>query len=1171
MDSNEGWNHRGNPPAGNFTAIEDLGHVYASRRKGGAGSGLPTAKRKRFSSSTGNKVPLPTSAASGSSTSTFNNSNNISSSLSLSDHAASMFGAFHFPSGSTASSSSSSATISGAMDLDDSGNGSKPLPSSTSTSSIDIHQHSSSLPKSFGMFDSIKIERRTTSPIPFAGTKRSLTSSPALQVQGKMTEDSSANRSVNASNNGDTEQPAPIPERTKRRKVGNACIACQKAHVSCEEKRPCQRCIRRNEAHLCTDAPRKSVVMAAAKAAAQAAGMALEDCASCPVVRRPLLPKMSVGDGNVDGKDGLLPCQILKQEGASKAAALASASGAPPPPPSGGGPSKCAYLPQILSGLAAKQKASGRKVQASTRQNRRSSRDDSMLGLLHGKGGAGASASPFGTSGVWPSPLSNPSTPFGTPSPFMSQQQIMDSGSHGSDFGYMSVESDPFMRSSTGEDSSVSLSLAAMLDGLNEANSVNASASASMGFGDMDMGMDSVSSQMDIEVADQVVADGASNLTSGLLLSDIQAVLGPMDATFNDLLMSLNPMETDFATLIPPCMPTENVVDLESLAEAWASTMKECDGEGSGTCQDCPVGKIKKGAKAREAESKIDAPAVAVDSPARSSSSKSSNLFCADGSAPISLRRRKQIPHREIVIEIADEEDEEKKQVGPGVALTPSHTQAQQQQPQTLQQNKSFVPPAASIPSSVPSHNSSNMITFSQYLRKTPGPIDISTPTPPPSSAAGGGAPGSSNNSSYLLSRHQFEMEASNTGAAEQVLAVVKRAESVAPPAVMPAVNAGGSVTAQSSGRFKNPFSEIRSYDYSKGYRRLHRFLSTHMSLQGRTRVLQAFARLRPAFHLLSNTRSRTASDDLASELALRTVIAEHLGQIGVRGASILNPPEHVENRGLPEISGGADGGHGHGQGHGGKASVAAVTAHAAVTATSKGEPFPPLTSPAIVIWRRTGEVVAVSQGFSDLLGVEADRLVFGAGCGPDTACGRGDPDGVGIGIHEVLTEDTAVLLYEAFAEAAVGGGEGAGAVHRCEVRDPRLGISCSFGGPDELSYPVPASALKRLAMPQQQHQMVMIKGEEGVAVEDDGEASAAFLKACLASGGPEGSAAIPRNDPVTCLLSFVVRRDFKGLPVAVVGTFVPLDDHYGRSGGGAGVGLGGENRELEDTLSMMI
>ncbi|KAI8818490.1 uncharacterized protein EV422DRAFT_537188 [Fimicolochytrium jonesii] len=46
----------------------------------------------------------------------------------------------------------------------------------------------------------------------------------------------------------------------KRRKVCQACIHCRKAHMSCDEVRPCRRCVRRGMAHMCLDAPRQPVI-----------------------------------------------------------------------------------------------------------------------------------------------------------------------------------------------------------------------------------------------------------------------------------------------------------------------------------------------------------------------------------------------------------------------------------------------------------------------------------------------------------------------------------------------------------------------------------------------------------------------------------------------------------------------------------------------------------------------------------------------------------------------------------------------------------------------------------------------------------------------------------------------------------------------------------------------
>ncbi|KAJ2006238.1 Transcription factor [Coemansia thaxteri] len=41
--------------------------------------------------------------------------------------------------------------------------------------------------------------------------------------------------------------------RPKRQKVSKACVFCQRSHMSCDDKRPCQRCVKRNISHLCRD------------------------------------------------------------------------------------------------------------------------------------------------------------------------------------------------------------------------------------------------------------------------------------------------------------------------------------------------------------------------------------------------------------------------------------------------------------------------------------------------------------------------------------------------------------------------------------------------------------------------------------------------------------------------------------------------------------------------------------------------------------------------------------------------------------------------------------------------------------------------------------------------------------------------------------------------------
>ncbi|KXS18887.1 hypothetical protein M427DRAFT_53369 [Gonapodya prolifera JEL478] len=44
----------------------------------------------------------------------------------------------------------------------------------------------------------------------------------------------------------------------KRKKVSHACVYCRRSHMTCDDTRPCQRCIKRNIPHLCHDEPSSS-------------------------------------------------------------------------------------------------------------------------------------------------------------------------------------------------------------------------------------------------------------------------------------------------------------------------------------------------------------------------------------------------------------------------------------------------------------------------------------------------------------------------------------------------------------------------------------------------------------------------------------------------------------------------------------------------------------------------------------------------------------------------------------------------------------------------------------------------------------------------------------------------------------------------------------------------
>ncbi|KAF5351959.1 hypothetical protein D9756_007569 [Leucocoprinus leucothites] len=53
------------------------------------------------------------------------------------------------------------------------------------------------------------------------------------------------------------QQPRKARDGPKKKKANRACFHCQKAHLTCDDSRPCQRCIKRGIANNCTEGHRK--------------------------------------------------------------------------------------------------------------------------------------------------------------------------------------------------------------------------------------------------------------------------------------------------------------------------------------------------------------------------------------------------------------------------------------------------------------------------------------------------------------------------------------------------------------------------------------------------------------------------------------------------------------------------------------------------------------------------------------------------------------------------------------------------------------------------------------------------------------------------------------------------------------------------------------------------
>ncbi|KAF8630552.1 hypothetical protein AX15_002854 [Amanita polypyramis BW_CC] len=80
-----------------------------------------------------------------------------------------------------------------------------------------------------------------------------------------------ASSSQSTSHSNEAEDDAGKKRKTtKRRKVNHACLYCRRSHMTCDEGRPCQRCIKREIGHLCHDErrpkPSQKTIPAAATA-----------------------------------------------------------------------------------------------------------------------------------------------------------------------------------------------------------------------------------------------------------------------------------------------------------------------------------------------------------------------------------------------------------------------------------------------------------------------------------------------------------------------------------------------------------------------------------------------------------------------------------------------------------------------------------------------------------------------------------------------------------------------------------------------------------------------------------------------------------------------------------------------------------------------------------------
>ncbi|KAG2201330.1 hypothetical protein INT47_001418 [Mucor saturninus] len=73
------------------------------------------------------------------------------------------------------------------------------------------------------------------------------------QRSGEMNEQRESSPDNNGTDSSSTTAGKKKRTGPKRRKVTHACVYCRRSHMTCDDGRPCQRCIKRSIGHLCHD------------------------------------------------------------------------------------------------------------------------------------------------------------------------------------------------------------------------------------------------------------------------------------------------------------------------------------------------------------------------------------------------------------------------------------------------------------------------------------------------------------------------------------------------------------------------------------------------------------------------------------------------------------------------------------------------------------------------------------------------------------------------------------------------------------------------------------------------------------------------------------------------------------------------------------------------------
>ncbi|KAH9948531.1 hypothetical protein B0H21DRAFT_820854 [Amylocystis lapponica] len=95
------------------------------------------------------------------------------------------------------------------------------------------------------------------SQLPSSASASDTNTTPASQAKKKPAKRRRPNDGTSDSAESSSQQPPRTREGPKKKKANRACFHCQKAHLTCDDSRPCQRCIKRGMAANCTEGHRK--------------------------------------------------------------------------------------------------------------------------------------------------------------------------------------------------------------------------------------------------------------------------------------------------------------------------------------------------------------------------------------------------------------------------------------------------------------------------------------------------------------------------------------------------------------------------------------------------------------------------------------------------------------------------------------------------------------------------------------------------------------------------------------------------------------------------------------------------------------------------------------------------------------------------------------------------